>query len=308
MNCVRIGRQYFVVCLALFSIVSLACEREQHIKIVNDADRSLGVDLTVPARTEALIRLKKIKDLNMMDMWQKAMLYDLNAHNRVMEYLKKGEIQNALEIIKRELDLSIYAYIYIRTAFQNHIIKGDAAAIRNLIQELIKQGLDVNAVWGWLSEVMDLQQYLDIFIKNGANINHVIEVSKGKFTAPVFMSLGITITHEGIYASPVNGNINGLLGVLIKAGVDINKVLVVDESSKESWTPLLLAIYQYNNQANIRPIELLLEAGADVNQKANPRPFDKNIYLREAQTPLTLALNLGLTEVVKLLLEHGATL
>jgi len=53
-------------------------------------------------------------------------------------------------------------------------------------------------------------------------------------------------------------------------------------------------------------MKCLLDAGANVNQMADPVP-DNPIY-GGMQTPLAIAISMGLAEVVELLLEHGAHL
>ena len=317
MNCLRI-RILSLGCLTALSSVACACEREQHIRITNDADRELGVDLTVPARTEALIRFKKIKDLGVMDMWKKAMLYDLEAHNKVMKNLKEGKIQAALDIIKKEHNLFIYGYAYIEEAVKHNRTQNDLLVINQLIQELINHGLDANGVWrlidstNWPSHhIGGLEYHLDIFLKNGANPNKVIEISKGKFITPLLSQFRLNLTHEktSVYSSGYCGQVETLL----KAGADVNQVVTVREGSQESWTPLLVVIYMCRNNSSfvnsaMHYIDLLLKAGANVNQQAIPCPYDENCCLHGAQTPLSLAFNLGLTEIVKVLLEHGATL
>lgn len=306
MNCFRV-RILSLGCLTALGFAAYACEREQHIRIINDADRELGVDLTVPARTEALIRFKKIKDLGVMDMWKKAMLYDLEAHNKVMEHLKKGEIQAALDIIKKEHNLFIYGYTYIKEAVKHNHTQNDLLIINQIIQELINHGLDVDGVW---RDFGNLQYHLDIFLKNGANPNQVIEISKGKFITPLLSQLGLDITNEKTY---VNNCSNGQIEALLKAGADANQVVTVRAGSQETWTPLLLIIYKCRDNFHIinsamHYIDLLIKAGANVNQQAIPCPYDINCCLRGAQNPLSLAFNLGLTEIVKVLLDNGATL
>lgn len=319
MNCLRI-RILSLGCLTALGSLACACEREQHIRIINDADRELGVDLTVPARAEALIRFKKIKDLGMMDTWKKAMLYDLEAHNKVMGHLKNGEIQIALDIIKKNTNLSVFAFEYL-VEIICHFERSNPSDLNDFVQELIKHGCDINFVWYFLEgrggQSIDV---VNFFLENGANPSQIIKTYEGKCITPLLKTLGIEIVSRLDINQPfwsgrcciLPEGYKEMFNTLLKHGADVNQVLVINESTKESWTPLLLAIYNCRIPSyfkySLNCVSSLLEAGADVNQHATPRPCDQNFLLRGTQTPLSLAFNLGLTEIVKVLLEHGATL
>ena len=92
-----------------------------------------------------------------------------------------------------------------------------------------------------------------------------------------------------------------IAGLLIRAGADVNaatgefdSTVNVFFSQRISGTPLHAAVTVGNKTA----VEALLQSGADVNS----RPFSNSF------TPLELAAQLHLAEIVAVLLKHGASL
>lgn len=73
---------------------------------------------------------------------------------------------------------------------------------------------------------------------------------------------------------------------LIARGADPNQI-----AGQNSWPPLLHAIHT----DQIRSVEALLDGGADIN-RASPN----------GTTPLMMAAGYGYTDIVELLLKHGA--
>ena len=236
----------------------------------------------------------------------KAILYDLDIHNKMLEFLGKGDYSSALSLIRKEADLSIYVNDYVEQLFK-HVDQNKIQVISDFLQELIKRGYNVNDAW----TIAIKWNSLAVLIKNGANPNQIIEISNEKFVTPILIALGIDIRNDTTYTG-VPQNDYESLKALLKAGANLNQVVTVRNSSDESWTPLLLAIAQcaqgnpYNN--NNYYINFLLDAEADINQQAIPCPHAQNKNLRGPQTPLSFAINLGLKNVVEVLLEHGATL
>ena len=100
---------------------------------------------------------------------------------------------------------------------------------------------------------------------------------------------------QGIYDNEI------ILNLFIKNGANPNNIFEYPRNSKATWTPLLKAIYHGNKEV----VKILLDAGANLNQQANPYP---NIPTNKQQTPLSLAINQGKNHIVELLLEHGAVI
>lgn len=71
-----------------------------------------------------------------------------------------------------------------------------------------------------------------------------------------------------------------------------------------SWTPLFSAISRGSKGA----VEILLNAGADINKKANPFPNQPPLCPNGPQTPLSFAINKGQVQIAELLKQYGATL
>lgn len=140
------------------------------------------------------------------------------------------------------------------------------------IQELIKYGYEINGdeYWSnalnlifqncWNTKLDDFVEILNLFIKNGANPNQIIDTSE----------------------------------------------IIADSS----WTPLLRAIHwgvNYKEKA-VMAIKILLDAGANINQKARPVSNLKHLNCDNEVTPLFHAIKIGQKEVINLLIEHGARL
>lgn len=94
-----------------------------------------------------------------------------------------------------------------------------------------------------------------------------------------------------------------VLGLFLAAHANPNIVIDINKPHRISrgiWTitPLLKAIDLRNTEA----VRLLINAGANVNQRGNVHSDQK------PSTPLALAIQKGATDIVALLLEHGASL
>ena len=150
---------------------------------------------------------------------------------------------------------------------------------------------------------------LELFIKNGANVNQVLEISKGAFTTPLLTAMEISLNigqgHDNL----------SQVELLLRAGANPNLTVerckclrIIDPTETGTWTPLLLAIYMHSKPCSIRLVKMLLDAGADVNQRATPLPYYYKTNMQGIQTPLSFSINLGLKDVVELLLERGAKL
>jgi ankyrin repeat protein len=101
-----------------------------------------------------------------------------------------------------------------------------------------------------------------------------------------------------------------VLKLFIKKGANPNHDLgtIVGFTYNLGKTPLLLFLTRFNRTlCDKKAIEILLNAGANVNQKAYVNPtggFDHETNFK----PLAYAMKLGKSDLVELLLNHGATL
>ncbi|WP_214855054.1 ankyrin repeat domain-containing protein [Exiguobacterium sp. s166] len=92
--------------------------------------------------------------------------------------------------------------------------------------------------------------------------------------------------HTPLHYAAQEGKIKKIR-MLAEAGADVNRM------ERNGFAPLHLAV----GEGHVKAIQALLAAGADIEIE-NP--------LNENNTPLMLASQYGLTEITKLLLEHGA--
>ncbi|MBA8667837.1 ankyrin repeat domain-containing protein [Holosporaceae bacterium 'Namur'] len=128
----------------------------------------------------------------------------------------------------------------------------------------------------------------------------------------LFLERGISVDWE---------NKNGctlLMAATIKSRMDVIKLLInkgvnINKLSKSGHTALSVAIESKNEEA----VELLLENGADANKKSNnnfgfyeddPDLINVNSSINDLviYTPLIIAIDTGLKEVVKLLIKYKA--
>ncbi len=142
------------------------------------------------------------------------------------------------------------------------------------VRALLKQGVDVSAVWGdgatalhWAAH-WDNQEIADLLIRAGANVNAAND-------------LGIT----PLWLAGTNGS-TPLIATLLKAGADPNLV------PSTGGTPLMLV----SRRGNAEATNLLLAHAANVNAKESSH----------GQTALMWAVAQQRTEVVRVLLRHGA--
>jgi len=90
--------------------------------------------------------LKKIQALQMKDMFQKAILYDLDVRDQIF----KAPINSALALIKKESDLSAYAVEYIEKFLATNNqqdFNNNPSVVLEIIQEVINRGYNVNDIW-----------------------------------------------------------------------------------------------------------------------------------------------------------------
>lgn len=85
-----------------------------------------------------------------------------------------------------------------------------------------------------------------------------------------------------------------IIDLLMKYGANPNQIILDHE---QIWTPILRAI----DLSNINLLKVLLDKGADINQKGKP-------WWHGEQTPLSYAMLKGYYKMVELLVSHGAKL
>lgn len=93
-----------------------------------------------------------------------------------------------------------------------------------------------------------------------------------------------------------------VLTLFIRNGANPNYIFKMNNESNYFSTPLFMAI----NSNSLSAVKVLLAAGADVNLKANSNGYPISQPSLEFKTPLTHAIELGMTDIVELLVEHGA--
>jgi ankyrin repeat protein len=95
-----------------------------------------------------------------------------------------------------------------------------------------------------------------------------------------------------------------VLKLFINNGAKPNQIIREKDHAGCNWTPLFKAIDLGSN----RTVEILLNAGADINKKANPYPNQPPLCPNGPQTPLSFAINKGQVQIAELLKQYGATL
>ena len=179
----------------------------------------------------------------------------------------------------------------------------------NAVKALIEYGAEIDpSIVEYAMNMHDFSSMLEI-VKSNIDIskhmqNYMIRtlIATGhgsKDEAIAFELIQELINHgfnlNDIWNNPFNNYLfsNGLektLKFFLEQGANSNQIIPNETNYS---TPLLQAI----KKANMQAIEMLLNAGADINQKAN-----------SIKTPLSLAVSMGNAELVKLLLERGADL
>lgn len=153
--------------------------------------------------------------------------------------------------------------------------KGDA----NAVQQLINQGIDVNAYYR--------QSFFDIgpaicSAKSSIIIRMLLNAgAKVNLTD----AAGKTVLHHAVQ----NGDDTALLHILLDAGAGI------DVKDKLRMTPLAAAIIKHR----INSIKLLLEAGADPNLTVGPGKGISPLVLLAQNREYD-------NEIIRLLIKHGA--
>ena len=154
-----------------------------------------------------------------------------------------------------------------------------------LVLSLIRKGADI-------SEFMN-DVYISLILRHG----HVINKNQQLELMQELINRGYNVNNFWKILHGCHGHIENqaeIIDFFIKNGVNPN-YQVNTISPDQYWTPLVILIDQNDTQA----VKTLLAKGANINQKL------KTGYPR-IHTPLSYALERGLTEMAEFLLKHGA--
>ena len=194
----------------------------------------------------------------------------LSAFKLLVEYDRKGGIQNLLTICKSSIDDTMMSQ------FLNFAIDKESINIVNL---LLTNGAQIElttAISGFTSLYRavrsDSIKIVDILLKNGAKPSiDIIDTSQ------FYSCLHLAVLNKS----------NTIIKLLIDNGANIN---IKDSKSQ---TPLHHAV----SQGSLEIVKLLIKSGADISSKTI-----------NGQTPLHFAVSQGSLEIVKLLIESGANI
>ena len=209
---------------------------------------------------------------------------ELKGYHLVHQAIRQGDIKSAILLVKAGASFS-----ECYTSAPNDF---------TLMQSLF---------WTTLQTVAAKNQYFKLMQEL---INHGYDLNSDDFRANALYQ---TLSNSHIHAAET---IREFLEFFIKNGADPRKLLITDNVAKgSSWTPLFQAIATCDIQKSLVAIKVLLDAGADINQKASPVwlniPGFDGITIT---TPLFFAIkwwqriDASNNGVVNLLIEHGATL
>lgn len=298
-------------CISLFLLllvsVCFAVALDQTISIKNNTNQTIGLNLTVPEYTVAVITMTKLNSAQ--EMLHKAILD--NSAEGVKKAVANGanvnqgkdgkspllwavilKRSNAVEaLLECNSDPKVQ---YLGHPIIHHSINANDPKSASL---LIKYGADFSGNVNGSENVMDYAirnkqiEMIQELINHGWNIHNDTDGYVGA------CSLNAKITN--VWRAAIYSRSKEVIKLFIKNGANPNQVIYQSGFKGASWTPLLLAIELCDKEA----VKILLDAGANVNQVANPRR-----YQIEHHTPLSFAMEFGCTEIVELLLERGANL
>jgi len=183
------------------------------------------------------------------------------------------------------------------------------------VEELVKCGANLNVMHSGqhLIHLADIQTVV-LFIKNGANLglNTGIGMMERAILGNQIELIQLLIDrgwniHDNTIndrKSPTSSVWQRAMGseeivkLFIKNGVNPSQLIHNASLIGQTLTPLHIAICCSNKNM----VKVLLEAGADINQKASPEPQSG------METPLSFAIRKGAMEIAELLLSNGAKL
>jgi ankyrin repeat protein len=324
MNCLRVSI-LSLGCLTALGCSACSCEREQHIRIINDADGELGVDLTIPARVEALIQLKKLHDKKAKDMLHKAILN--NSAEDVRKAAQAGADIDNDKGGKAPLLLALSLQCYV--AFSELIKLGAKVDVTQEVLSIAYNELalgNIKSIILLLKEASDASGYLKHNSSSmiDAILGNIMRKECDLETALELLEIifkhGADATEvlakDAVYSGDMNGkrdHCSAIIKLCIKYGANLNRVQgtirlervterYIKVASYTTTTPLARCIVN----KDIKSIEVLLEAGADVNQKVYLG--DPNHPVNGEQSPLAIAINGSDAKIIEILRYYGANL
>lgn len=323
------SQSLFVFCI----LATLNLSAVRKVNIVNQATAPVRVDLTIPGRTEAQIQLKAIQQVRQLNPNAQALLLKAIANDSKEEIMRAIRIGADVNYVQGGMSPLLMAILLKKDKALQFLMEQGAQPNKTMFDYAIEQGrniksayllakrmgFDVNAKYRiWSQDITLLQFALSqdkidfelaaILMKDGAycdhdimkhirfysehDIKHLIQLMQGLLNCGC--DLNSALTNNNIYF-----NEEALKWVLQNGG-NPNHVFVENISNSGTFrTPLFTAIEQ---GASLSIIEILLNAGADVNQKAKLYPSDK------IQTPLAFAISQNRQDIVEFLIIRGATL
>ena len=157
---------------------------------------------------------------------------------------------------------------------------------------LVKNGADIS---GSIYSVHDvLQLTINCACQRKANNAAILEliqelIRHGYDANKVLANFSVYVTSE------FDHNLSSeIIKLSLKCGA--NPSYITSPSPNYSHTPLSLAVTYGNKEA----VKILLDAGADLNQKVGSKSY--------SQSPLSIAINSENTEIIEILVAHGADL
>jgi len=271
--------------LVLVSATSLVAD--QVINIANNTNQPLGLNLTVPEYTAAVIQFTKIKSAQ--EMLHQAIL------DNSAEGIKKAIAAGANVNLEKEGKLPIlWALLLNKLDALEELLVCGANPNQTLIQSAIKMR-NMKAILlfikkGLVSLSSDELSSLLTYSKEDVMLQIINELLSQGYDANKLWTVLMHFMHK--FSSK---DCEILINCIIKKGANPDQVILRGKGI--AVTPLFLAIEWRNNEAT----RVLLAIGANPNQKANPKGA--------MQTPLSCAVDCGTNpRIIELLLAHGATL
>lgn len=283
----------------LFGLISvISSNADQQINIVNDTASSLNIALPIPARTEAIIQMKKLHSQNTQEMLQKAIL-----NNSAVEV--RNAVQAGADINNGKDGKSPLLWALL---LQRH----------EAFAELIRLGSNVHVVYEGVSLVLHSLKLQDaksalLLLNNGAdgsglingyNAIQLVISCIGTIDDTTVLEIIQKIINHGydankvlvdvyLYAIMYNPICSDIINLAIRSGASPNYRIHIASISY----PILCLAVLYDNKNAFRS---LLNAGADVNQKVRQPNGEQSI--------LAVAIQKGNTEIIEMLVQRGASL
>ena len=203
--------------------------------------------------------------------------------DEVMDAVKavsKNDINTLQKLLDGGLDPNLtgvenYQASLLNSACNNNSIE--------MVKLLLANGADVNLKGHgdytpliWAAESAKTTELMELLIEEGADINPVAQDGVNALIKAIF----------GVLSD--SGSIDAVK-FLINKGMDVN--YAIDDEGAPGYTSLMFAV----RWGKIEVVKYLISAGADVNAMA-----------KGGDTPLSIAVEEGFTEIIKQLKEAGA--